>query len=108
MPCVSVVFGSSAHPWLECPSTTKKMDGPWTDEMILAAVAAKGKAAAWSDHNGALKYFRDNQPLTADRILSTSEWVKDVVHGLKQNYTFGEWKEWDWRTMVAAFNDVDR
>ena len=108
MPCVSVVFGSSTHPWLECPSTTKKMDGPWTEEMILAAVAAKGKAAAWSDHNGALKYFRDNQPLTADRILSTSEWVKDVVHGLKQNYTFGEWKEWDWRTMVAAFNDVDR
>jgi hypothetical protein len=78
------------------------------DEGRVAAVAAKVKAAAWSDHNGALKYFRDNQPLTADRILSTSEWVKDVVHGPKQNYTFGEWKQWDWRTMVAAFNDADR
>ena len=52
MPCVSVVFGSSTHPWLECPSTTKKMDGPWTEEMILAAVAAKGKAAALALHFG--------------------------------------------------------
>ncbi len=39
---------------------------------------------------------------------TADEWVKYVVHGTKQDYTFGEWKKWDWRTMTATFNDVDR
>ena len=53
-------------------------EGPWTEEQIWAAVAAKDTATPWSDHNGALKHFRDNV-LTGDydteRILTTDEWV---------------------------------
>ena len=83
-------------------------DGPWTVERILAAVAAKDTVSVWSDHNGALKYHRDKLPLTTDHMLTTDEWVQKVVHGVRQDYTFGEWVKWDWRTMIAAFTDVDR
>ena len=51
-------------------------DGPpWTEELIMAAVA--GLNTEWSDHNGALKYYRDNLPLDTDHTLTTNnEWVK--------------------------------
>ena len=74
----------------------------------MPAVAARTTVAPWSDHNGALKYFRDQFPLAEDHMLTTGEWVKKVVHGVRQDYTFGEWVQWDWRTMVAAFNEQDR
>ena len=38
-------------------------------------------------------------------MLTTGEWAKQVVHGVRQEYTFGEWGNWEWRTMIAAFND---
>ena len=66
-------------------------DGPWTEEQILAAVAAKSTATPWSAHNGALKHFRDNDnPPATDRIFTTDEWVQQVVHGVRQSYTFGD------------------
>jgi hypothetical protein len=81
-------------------------DGPWGEEPILAAAAAKSEVTPWSDHNGALKYYRDNLPLDTDHTLTTNnEWIKQVVHGVRQAYTFGEWAKWDWRTMIAAFRD---
>ena len=61
-------------------------DGPWGEEQILAAAAAKSEVTPWSDHNGALKYFRDNVPHATDRRLTTDEWVQKVVHGVGQNY----------------------
>ena len=90
------------------PMADAQHAGPWTLERILAAVAARETAVPWTDHNGALKYYRDNLPLATDHILTTGEWVQKVVHGVRQDYTFGEWVQWDWRTMVAAFNEQDR
>ena len=72
------------------PIVDAQHDGPWTEERILAAVAAKDTVSVWSDHSGALKYYRDKLPLTTDHMLTTDEWVQKVVHGVRQDYTFGE------------------
>ena len=71
----------------------------------MAAVAAKNTVTPWSDHNGALRYYRDKFPLVTFHRLTTDEWVQKVVHAERQDYTFGEWEKWYWRTMVAAFNE---
>ena len=72
---------------------------------IITAVAVP-----WSDHNGALKYFRDCvlSDEVPSKVLTEDEPVKRVVHGLRQNYSFGEWGQWDWRTLVAAMSPEDR
>ena len=66
------------------------------DEGRVAAVAAKGTVTPWSAHSGTgahsgtLKHFRDNDnPPATDRIFTTDEWVQQVAHGVRQNYTFG-------------------
>ena len=87
------------------PMVDAQHDGPWTEERILAAVATEDTVPDCSDHNGALKYYRDELPLTTDHMPTTDEWVQKVVHGVGQDYTFGEWRKWDWRTIVAAFNN---
>ena len=69
------------------PMADAQHDGPWGEEQILAAAAAKSEVTPWSDHNCALKYYRDKVPLAMDRRLTTDEWVQKVVHGVGQDYT---------------------
>ncbi len=81
---------------------------PRTETGIQADIIT-AVAVPWSEHNGALKYFRDCV-LTGDimsKVLTTEERVKRVVHGLCQDYSFGEWGQWDWRTLVAAMSTED-
>ena len=47
----------------------------------MAAAAAKDTVPDWSDHNGALKYYKDKLPLTTDHMLTPDEWVQQDVHG---------------------------
>jgi hypothetical protein len=78
--------------------------------VVPAVAAAVVPAVPWSNHSGALKYFRD-RVLTGEvpsKVLTTDEQVQRVVHGLRQNYAFGEWGQWDWRSFVAAMSPEDR
>ena len=78
--------------------------------VVPAVAAAVVPAVPWSNHSGALKYFRD-RVLTGEvpsKVLTTDEQVQRVVHGPRQNYAFGELGQWDWRSFVAAMSPEDR
>ena len=85
----------------------------WAAAVVPAVAAAVVPAVAvvpWSNHSGALKYFRD-RVLTGEvpsKVLTTDEQVQRVVHGPRQNYWFGEWGQWDWRSFVDAISPEDR
>jgi hypothetical protein len=78
--------------------------------VVPAVAAAVVPAVPWSNHSGALKYFRD-RVLTGEvpsKVLTTDEQVQRVVHGPRQNYWFGDWGQWDWRSFVGAISPEDR
>ena len=82
--------------------------------VTLEDIVASGvSGSAWSCHNGAIKYFRDLcMPPGTDIVelpMSAVADVREVVHEAKgQNYSFGGWTTWDWRSFVLTFSPADR
>jgi hypothetical protein len=83
---------------------------PPQTEIGILADDCTAVAERWSDHNGALKFFRD-RVLKGEiwrKLLTTDERVLRVVHDNKQNYSFGEECTWDWRSFVAGMGKEQR
>ena len=71
-------------------------------ETAIMADSITAVAVPWSDHIGALNFFRD-VVLTVkvpSKVLTTDEWVK--------RESFGDWVRWDWRTFVASMSPAER
>lgn len=84
-----------------------------TMELIRADAAVVTASVPWSSHNGALKYFRDQviqdvAGMPVELALDRPADVRTVEHGVKQNYTFGGWSTWDWRTFILALRPEEQ
>ncbi len=84
-----------------------------TMDGIRADVAVVTANVPWANHNGALKFFRDQviqdeAGMPVELALDRPADVRLVEHGARQNYAFGGWSTWDWRTFVLALRPEEQ